>query len=92
MENYRITELQESEKYDENIDRYGDDNPCVRCGKPIKNEKYMVHLVQGGSILAVADENKYYEINDDESGDMGMHLIGSECKKHIHKDFIHIIK
>jgi len=90
MENYKTTALKVSKDYFRNVEKFGEDNPCVRCGRPIENDKYMVHLVLGGELLAVADEEKYQKINDDECGDMGFHPVGSECKNHIGKEYIHI--
>jgi len=81
----KTLELIQTESYYNNIDN-GTNNPCVRCGKEVKNEKYSIHLIEGGNtMLAVADENKY----DNEAADMGWHPIGSECAKHIPQEFLY---
>jgi hypothetical protein len=80
----RKLELIQTESYDANIER-GGSNPCVRCGKDVKNEKYSVHLIDGDLImLAKDDEDKYVS----DSGDMDWHPVGSECAKHIPKEFL----
>ena len=80
----KTLELTQTETYETNIER-GGLNPCIRCGKEVKNEKYSVHLIDGDLImLSKEDEDKYVSDN----GDMGWHPIGSECKKHIPNEFI----
>lgn len=80
----KTLELIQTETYDTNIER-GGSNPCIRCGKEVKNDKYSVHLIDGDLImLSKEDEDKYISDN----GDMGLHSIGSECKKHIPNEFI----
>ena len=77
-------ELIQTNTYDDNLEK-GGMNPCARCGKDVKNEKYSVHLIDGGTtMLAVADFDKYVS----DAGDCGVHPIGSECKKYIPKEFI----
>jgi hypothetical protein len=78
-------ELIQTKTYEDNIERFGGMNPCVRCGKDVKNEKYSVHLVDGDLVmLSKEDEDKYVS----DSGDMYWHPIGSECAKHIPKEFL----
>jgi len=82
----RTLELIETETYEANLERGGNINPCARCGKEVKNQKYSVHLIEGGNtMLAVADEYKY----NNESADMGWFPIGSECAKHIPQEFLY---
>lgn len=63
----------------------GANNPCIRCGKEVKNFKYSVELVEG-DLLALSTNEKA-DLND--GGYMGFFPIGSECKKHIPSEFIH---
>jgi hypothetical protein len=80
-------ELIQTETYERNLEKGGNLNPCARCGKEVKNEKYSVHLIEGGNtILAKADEDKY----NNEAADMGWYPIGGECAKHIPKEFLYI--
>lgn len=82
----RTLELIETANYEDNLERGGNINPCARCGKEVKNAKYMVHFIEGGNtMLAVADEDNYVE----DDADMGFFPIGSECAKHIPQEFLH---
>lgn len=67
--------MYESSKKDNHISR----NPCLFCGKEVKEDKYYVHLLTNGDL-----------INSDEDFDnsQGFHVVGSECKKKIRSSFI----
>ena len=81
----KTAKLIQTETYEKNINN-GSINPCARCGKEVKNEKYTIHLIEGNNtMLSVKDEINY--ISD--SADMGFFPIGSECAKHISKEFLH---
>lgn len=54
-------------------------NPCICCGKEVKNTKYTVHLVNGD--LVSTDQ----PFADNE--DMGFYPIGSSCKEKIPNNF-----
>src|SRR5580692_10234105 len=57
----------------------GEEYPCVVCGEPVPNPKNYVHLVNGGGMLALPDEEV------ETSGDMGYYPIGTSClRKHPH--------
>ena len=82
----KILELTQTETYYTNLEKGENINPCARCGKEVKNQKYSVHLINGdNTMLAVADESNYTS----DSADMGFYPIGSECAKHISKEFLH---
>jgi hypothetical protein len=82
----KTLELIQTETYETNLEKGQNLNPCARCGKDVKNQKYSVHFIDGDNImLSVADENNY--ISD--AGDMGFQPIGSECAKHIPSEFLH---
>jgi hypothetical protein len=55
-------------------------SPCCVCGRAIKDgTAKMVHIVEGGSSLALPEE----EATIDPSADLGCYPIGPEClKKH----------
>jgi hypothetical protein len=79
-------EIIQTENFDENESKIkGDIDPCIRCGKGVKNKKYAVELVDGG--LTALSKNEEADWSD--AGYMGMHFIGSECRKHIPSEFIH---
>jgi len=60
---------------------------CFICYKVIKDAKTAasVHMVDGGAILHPDDEEAYQAAlkvdGDVEAGEMGAHLVGSECAK-----------
>lgn len=79
-------EIIQTENFDENESKInGDTTPCVRCGKGVKNKKYFVELIEGGLNALSTKE----QADEDDAGYMGMHPIGSECRKHIPSEFIH---
>ena len=81
--------LEQTANYYENLDKGENMNPCVRCGKEVKNTKFLVHFIEGGNtMLAVADEDQYIE----DDADMGFFPVGSECARHIPKEFLHKVK
>jgi hypothetical protein len=53
---------------------------CFLCGKPLKEEKYFVHLLTNGNLVSTPDEF-------DENEDMGCFPIGSECRKRLPNNF-----
>lgn len=77
--------IQQTETYEYNQDNSTTDETCIRCGKDVKNVRYMVECIGGG--LDALSTKYVADIND--SGYMGMYAIGSDCKKHIPSEFIH---
>lgn len=68
--------------YEKNERKCHGDSPCVYCGKPIKDPKFMVHLFWG-SIAVTEDEAARIIANEGEGGDLLFYPIGSDClKKH----------
>lgn len=63
---------------------------CVKCGKDIKNKKFVyVHLIDGGvSILNPKNENSYTP----DAGDCGLLPIGPGCAKEIGMEWVHKLK
>lgn len=65
-----------SEKYDANIERYGEDsNSCFICGKRIKNMETAkeVHFLTNGNIVSYS--------GDDVDNSQGFFPVGSDCAK-----------
>jgi len=65
--------------YSKNSAKPSEHYPCVVCGKPASNPRYMVHLHNGGSTIVTEDEAEQL----DPAGDMSLYPLGSDClKKH----------
>lgn len=61
----------------------GTEQPCLLCGKPCPNPKYMVHLHCGGDTAVTEEEAEALNANGNEGSDLGMYPIGNDClKKH----------
>ena len=52
-----------------------EEQPCVLCGKPVKNLRYMVHVHCGGGVIVT--ETEAQGLSDD--ADLGFYPIGSHC-------------
>lgn len=53
-------------------------NPCAVCGRELRGKIFAVHIIDGGgTVLHPDDEDKYLS----DSGDMGAHFVGPECRK-----------
>lgn len=57
----------------------GDADHCICCGKKVNRARmWAVHIINGGSdCLHPDDENLYVS----DAGEMGCHMVGSECRK-----------
>jgi len=78
-----------SPDYDKNR-YYGiPDSPCVVCGRPCPNPRFMLHYWDGG--YAVTEQEAQALDRDDPGGDLGMYPIGSDClRKHPElKPYVH---
>jgi hypothetical protein len=53
---------------------------CPCCGKGIKNEKYFINSIYGGSVYLASDQNEY-----DDAWTMA---VGSECRKLFPKGYV----
>lgn len=53
-------------------------NPCLLCGKHIKNEKYFVHLLTNGNLIST---------EEDIEESQGFFSIGSDCKNRLPNNF-----
>lgn len=76
-------------KYNDNEQRCGEnDEPCVICGKPIKDKERAkwLRVVDGGDRFATSDEVV------DEAGDMGSYPIGSGCLRKHRKELATFMK
>ena len=55
-------------------------SPCAACGRELAatGKRYAVHVINGGAdVLHPSDEAIYVP----DGGEMGLHFIGSECRK-----------
>ena len=61
--------------------------PCVVCGRRVKEPRYFLHVVNGGThALHPEDEDKY----EADGGEMGMQIIGPNCRrKHDFTEWTH---
>ena len=65
---------------EETYNETGNDNPCICCGKEVKNEKYYVHLLTNGNLVSTNEE-----FADGE--DQGTFPIGTACKNKLPNNF-----
>lgn len=62
-------------------DNFNDDltnNPCIACGKEVKNNAYMVHLLTNGNLVSSLE---------DFDNSQGLFVIGSDCKNKLPNNF-----
>ena len=62
-------------KYSERC--YGNELPCVVCGRPVKKPRTMLHCFEGIDWALDAEEAKTV----DPASDMGLYPIGRDCLK-----------
>jgi hypothetical protein len=60
-------------------------NPCICCGKQIKNEKYYVHLLTNGNLVSTLEEFHPQE-------DQGLFPIGNVCRNKLPNNFYFKLK
>jgi len=58
---------------------HGNANPCICCGKEIKNVRYFVHLLTDGNLISS---------DQDFDNSQGFFPIGSECKNRLPNNFV----
>lgn len=58
---------------------WGADKLCCCCGRPIKQEKHMVHMLTSGNLVSS---------DQDFDNSQGFFPIGSECLKRLPNNFI----
>lgn len=52
--------------------------PCIICNREVKNPKFWIHIVDGGT--KIIDPNQKWS---DPNSDLGLHPVGSDCiRKH----------
>lgn len=61
----------------------GNHEPCICCGKPVKEVKYQVHLLTNGNLVSTDQEFSSEE-------DQGFYAIGSACRKKLPNNFVFI--
>lgn len=95
--NYRSIEIENTKKYFDNKDHYYDNQDkfeahCVRCGKGIKTLKFAIHEVDGGGYALHNDDFDLWVADEKaQNGDLGEQYIGTECKKHLDKNYYYRI-
>jgi len=65
---------------DANLRRFpctGSTAPCIVCGKPTPNPKFMLHVHEGGITAVTEEESKQLG----GSGDLGLQPLGGECRR-----------
>ena len=81
----KTMELYQSPNFDKNkeLSKPGYTERCVCCNKPMKLEqvKYMVHMTTDWLMVNVANESPV-------PNSQGFFSVGSECKKHLPKEFV----
>ena len=55
-------------------------NPCLLCGKEIKSNHFLVHLLTNGNLVST-------DAAFDEKEDQGFFAIGSNCKNRLPNNF-----
>lgn len=71
-----------SDRYSENQDRFpckGDAYPCVICGRPCPNPKYMIWCHNGGNTAVTLAEGHRLNKSGHAGADLGMQPIGADC-------------
>jgi hypothetical protein len=62
----------------DSYDEVGNKNPCVCCGKEVKETKYMVHLLTTGNLISS---------QEDFEDSQGFFPIGNACKNKLPNNF-----
>jgi hypothetical protein len=84
MTTFEIIQTASYERNEERTYSSNGQSPCVRCGRAVKSEQYYVECVDGGLYALSTNEQADYE----DGGYMGCFPVGSECVKHIPKEFV----
>lgn len=58
----------------------GAQEPCVRCQKPLRRTRYMVHVINGGNALLYPQDEQLYK---SDNVDLYWLPIGTDCAKPI---------
>jgi len=83
-----MTEIPVHKDYFSNAERCkGNTYPCVVCGRPAPNPKYMVRVIYGTHVGTQQEAESTHIFSEDgkelDGGDLGLYPIGSDClKKH----------
>lgn len=76
--NQWLFEIPVDDIQEESFDETKGENPCICCGKNIKNPKYSVHLLDTGNLIS-SDE--------DFAESQGFFPIGTSCKNKLPNNF-----
>jgi len=76
--NQWLFEIPLSDIQEETYEETGNKNPCICCGKEVKNTKYMVHLLDTGNLISS---------QEDFQESQGFFPIGNTCKNKLPNNF-----
>jgi hypothetical protein len=80
------TDFIQSDKFDDNIEKYGyNDNTCECCGKQLKNKNNAIQTLEGPRVILAKVTNK--EIEDAGLNQQGLFILGSDCIKKYPKEY-----
>lgn len=84
---YRLSK-QDIERKELNECKYGCSDVCAICGKPIKKNGYMLHMMPDGMLV----DDPHEEIKFDICTEMGYFEVGSTCYKNFQKKAVEMTK
>lgn len=64
---------------EDGYDETGNENPCICCGKQVKNERYYVHLLTDGNLVST---------DQPITESQGFFSIGAACRKKLPNNFV----
>ena len=73
-----VFEIELSDIMDENYKTTKGDNPCICCGKNVKNPRYFVQLLDTGKLVST---------QEDFANSQGFFPIGNSCKNKLPNNF-----
>lgn len=76
--NQWLFEIPLNDIQEDSYDETGNENPCICCGKEVRNPKYMVHLLKTGNLISS---------QEDFAESQGFFPIGNSCKNKLPNNF-----
>ena len=71
----------QSPDYSKNARKCGEYEPCLICGRPIKQIARYINLHEGGATIVTDDEREALNAAGRENADMGVAPIGPDCAR-----------
>lgn len=92
----RTREFHSSKSYGNNLGKAKTSQVCVHCGRDVVDPPGYIHLIEGGRLLIhPSSEDEFLEKiktdEDLESGDLGLHPVGSTCAR-IYQDWLFVFE